>query len=74
MATAALNKLLKSYAAHFVESGSIYADSGDIHADDLYVNVSELESVLDEQSDGVELGFHISMIHLSKFKLETSLC
>jgi len=70
MATATLNKLLKSYAGRFVESGSLYAESGDLHADDLYVNVSELESVLGEQADGVELGFNISMIHLSKLKLE----
>ena len=62
MATATLNKLLKSYAGRFVESGSLYAESGDLHADDLYVNVSELESVLGEQADGVELGFNISMI------------
>ena len=65
-----LTQLLKVYASKFVESGELYAESGDIFAEDLFLNCSMIEGAILEAIDQVELGVHITMAHCKKLKLE----
>ena len=59
-----LSSLLKMYASPYVESGSLRAESGDIHGDDLFVNCAMLEKAIAEAMGAVELGVRFLPDHL----------